>query len=688
MTHRVNTLLAAVLTVVGITAWPTHLFAQARLFIGDNGNEKINVYDPTNGALVKSINTLQNPQGITVGPDNRLYAIDTDGRTPHGAIDRYDKDTGAYLATIVADVGAYPYDLMLGPDGKLYVSLGNGTVSRYDPTTGAPLPSQGHGGAAFAVGNQGQLISSVFGPDGNLYCSDFNNSQVLRFDGTSGTLLGVFVSTNLSSPTDLRFGPDANLYVGNRGSNSITRFNGTTGAFIDTFVSGSELSQPETFDFGTDGVLYVGSYANHSILRYNAATGAFMDVLNSDPSCPYRVRFITLNPVPALAGLDLSFGVVTGGNSVTGTVTLAFAPAADTIVTLSSSVPTKAGVPGTVTVSVGQTTATFTVATSAVTVDTPITISATLNGVTKTASLVVTPTKLLSLTISPTIVAGGKSATGTVKLSKLAPAGGWLIGLSSTNTAASVPASVLVAAGSSSARFTIATTLPDLTTTGNISASFGGSTKTSPLTVLALTPASLVLTPSTANGGSNVSARLTISAAAPVGGKSVPLTNGNSAATCPASILVPAGKTSVTFSIPTINPATSQTGEVSATLGGVTVTASLTVTHVIPTKMRVDFLPPASRYPRGTVITLEAVLKDGSGNPVVGKTLRLVQYVQALGTRTALGSFTTDANGKVQVQNYTVPTDPSMDNVYIESYFDGEGDFTPSKSSKRIPIGT
>ncbi|HET7480546.1 MAG TPA: hypothetical protein VFJ72_13645 [Rubrobacteraceae bacterium] len=65
---------------------------------------------------------------------------------------------------------------------------------------------------------------------------------------------------------------------------------------------------------------------------------------------------------------------------------------------------------------------------------------------------------LSSLTVSPTDVVGGDPATGTVTLSSAAPTGGFVIDLSSDNTAAAtVPPSVTVPAGSTSATFTVST---------------------------------------------------------------------------------------------------------------------------------------------------------------------------------------------------------------------------------------
>jgi len=104
------------------------------------------------------------------------------------------------------------------------------------------------------------------------------------------------------------------------------------------------------------------------------------------------------------------------------------------------------------------------------------------------ATLTVTPPPLptvSSLTLNPTSVVGGlQSSTGTVILSGPAPAGGAQVALSSDKGAASVPSSVTVPAGATSATFTVNTSGVLLTTSANISASYNGTTRTATLAIL------------------------------------------------------------------------------------------------------------------------------------------------------------------------------------------------------------
>jgi phage tail sheath gpL-like len=86
----------------------------------------------------------------------------------------------------------------------------------------------------------------------------------------------------------------------------------------------------------------------------------------------------------------LSPSTVVGGASVSGTVTLSGpAPSAGIVVMLTSSRPSQAAVPRSVTVAAGQRSATFSVTTVPVTADTTAWISGTYRGATKGATLAI-----------------------------------------------------------------------------------------------------------------------------------------------------------------------------------------------------------------------------------------------------------------------------------------------------------
>ena len=192
--------------------------------------------------------------------------------------------------------------------------------------------------------------------------------------------------------------------------------------------------------------------------------------------------------VPALQLALASSSVVGGsGNTVSGTVTIADgAPIVGAIVNLQSSNPA-ATVPYSVSIPSGQTFASFTITTSAVTVARTVAITATYGKFTQSAALTVNPPGSATLTgvaISPNRVTGGTRATGTVTLGAPASVGGTIVGLqSSLQTIAQVPGSVIVQPGATSASFTIQTYHVTSTQTVTITATVPGVAKTAVLTV-------------------------------------------------------------------------------------------------------------------------------------------------------------------------------------------------------------
>ncbi|WP_144241198.1 beta strand repeat-containing protein [Fimbriimonas ginsengisoli] len=279
-----------------------------------------------------------------------------------------------------------------------------------------------------------------------------------------------------------------------------------------------------------------------------------------------------------LVSLTMSPSSVNGGASSTGTVTLASpAPAGGTLVNLSSNVSAVV-TPSSVTIPEGQSSATFTAVTSQVAGDTTATITATAAGTTVSGTLTVVSYKMVSLEFSPTTVVGGSSSVGTVTISAPAPAGGILIALSKDKPAVTVPSTVSVAEGATTATFTATTVAVASDVTANVTGSFSGTSATGPLKLSAPTISSFAFSPNSVTGGQSSTGTVTLSSAAATGGVAVALASNSSAVPVPSSVTVPAGATSVTFNVTTTSVSADTTGTVTATLNGANTTAQLGVT--------------------------------------------------------------------------------------------------------------
>src|SRR5262249_29619003 len=156
------------------------------------------------------------------------------------------------------------------------------------------------------------------------------------------------------------------------------------------------------------------------------------------------------------------------------------------------------------------------------------------------------PLQAQSLALAKTSLPGGDSTTGIVTLNGAAPAGGADVSLSTANGAASVPPTVTVPEGLTSATFTITTSSTvTANVSGKITASYGGVPQSVSLTVKPWL-LSMTLSPTSVVGGASTSTHtVTLNFAAPTGGLTVGLSSSKTAvASVPATMNVPQGATS------------------------------------------------------------------------------------------------------------------------------------------------
>lgn len=273
-------------------------------------SDQVHRYDATTGAYLGDFGPggdLNGPICITVGPDGLLYICSEEANK----ILRYDRQTFAYIDEFVFDdLGTPMVDETggllgptagtFGPDGNLYVaSFDNDMVLRYDGTTGAFIDIFV---TAASGGLNGPDNGTIFGPDGNLYVPSFFGHRVLRFNGTTGAFIDIFVNigsgaSTLRNPRTVLFRYGCNdLLVNNEFGGRVQRYNASTGVWISQFVPA--IASPTGMAIGPDKNLYVASISNQSIQKFSgvngAALGTFVSAGSGGLNGVVYIRFLPL----------------------------------------------------------------------------------------------------------------------------------------------------------------------------------------------------------------------------------------------------------------------------------------------------------------------------------------------------------------------------------------------------------
>jgi streptogramin lyase len=208
------------------------------LYVVSTGANSVFRIDGKTG-LIKAtvIKGLDAPDGSTIGTDGNLYIADNQ------AIRRVKRDgtplPGAEQIGNVFTRGSQlntASGLTFGPDGNLYVASQNWKrIVRYDGRTGEFID-------VFNIGDVMNPTALAFGPDGDLYVSSvggpgFNaeSGYVVRLNGKTGESKGIF-APEAKGALGLTFGPNGNLFVSNYWNGKVSQFDGKTGAPLGVYA--------------------------------------------------------------------------------------------------------------------------------------------------------------------------------------------------------------------------------------------------------------------------------------------------------------------------------------------------------------------------------------------------------------------------------------------------------------------
>lgn len=269
---------------------------------------------------------VNNPYGLTIGPDGALYFCEVDNHR----VSRLDLKT--HVRTTVAGNGhkGYsgdggpaldaslnePYEVRFDSAGNMFfVERMNHIVRRVDRKTkiittvaGTGTPGFSGDGGPATKAQLNQPHSIAFAPDGALLICDILNHRIRRVNLKTGmieTWAGTgekkaapdgapLHGTPLSGPRAIAFDRHGNLYLALREGNAVYRIDVKAGRiyhFAGTGEKGysgdggpalqAKLSGPKGISCAEDGTVYIADTESHTIRRIDPRTGIITTVVGT-----------------------------------------------------------------------------------------------------------------------------------------------------------------------------------------------------------------------------------------------------------------------------------------------------------------------------------------------------------------------------------------------------------------------
>ena len=286
---------------------------QGNTYIADFGNHRIRKVTPrgvvttvagagvvgyVDGPAITA--RFNGPLAVFASPSGNLYVADTGNN-------RIRKIDANGLVTTVAGDGTagyrdgsgamarfnFPNDLLLGRDGRLYVSeFNNHTVRRVDAngtvSTLAGNGSPGYVDGAAAAARFNRPSGLALEPDGGILVSEWDGNRIRRMGvdnlvstvagtGVAGYVDDTALSAQFRSPDGLAVASDGAIYVADNGNNTIRciQRNGLvvtvagTGdsGFLDGRGSLARFASPSGLGIDAAGNLVVPDYANQRVRK-------------------------------------------------------------------------------------------------------------------------------------------------------------------------------------------------------------------------------------------------------------------------------------------------------------------------------------------------------------------------------------------------------------------------------------
>jgi len=263
----------------------------SHLYVANQLNSTITVYDPSTGAYVRKIHTgLSDPDWIAFDTGGDLFVSNATGNHGVGDVTIYASGQSTPYLTLKKDISS-PTAVAVAPGNFAYVTnAGNNSVTVY--VQGTNMLDQQLGTGQGIENPQALLIDPG---TGNLYVANgatsSNQGSVTVYTGMVGRqMLATTITTGIDNPRALAFDSASNLYVANDtnpGSITVYPSNYKSG---DPSLTIPNVASPNALALGPGG-LYVASGSSNQIEIYQPGTGILTFTISNGVENPASLAF-------------------------------------------------------------------------------------------------------------------------------------------------------------------------------------------------------------------------------------------------------------------------------------------------------------------------------------------------------------------------------------------------------------
>jgi len=287
----------------------------------------------------------------------------------------------------------------------------------------------------------------------------------------------------------------------------------------------------------------------------------------------------------------------------------------------------------------------------------PTTAALTAWSATGTFTISSAPPVPVSVKLAKDPLYSGEMTSVAVQLTAAVPSGGATITLNSSNPSlVPVPATITMPGNTAWMQFQVQAGQVTAPTPVTLTATLNSGSASAQFTLQPPSLKSLTISPSSISGGAQPQGIVMLNGQAPAGGALVTLTSNSPSVTPPTSVLVEAGSFSASFAIPSSAVTTNTTATVTASYGGASVQAQVTLTPQQPPSSLT--LSPTSTTGLGggsfATVTVaspsstDQILQVASSNPAVASVPNGVM-IPAGSTTGGFNVFTSSVNTQTVV---------------------------------------